>query len=222
MIRSRRLARTILPLAAVAVLGPAAGVAHAKPVKVTGDQTTVALSAAATQALTAAGITPAPLAPATASAAGISFPVIGGHVNATTLRGVVRHSGGLSLTQGAKTVRLRRPTVRATGAGAFLSVRLQQRTCHLRKVLRHVRHRGHVVRTVVRYLRHHCVGHHGPRIRAFTLSDLKPTIQGGKVVVTANLALTQRAANLLNRAFGTSFARGAAAGTATATLTVAP
>ena len=169
----------------------------------------------------------APLAPATASSAGLSFPVSGGRVDAATLRGFVRHRGGLSLTKGAKIVRLRRPVVRVTSAGAFLTVRVGHGFCHLRKVLgRAVRAHGHgrrhVVRRVVRYVRHRCRASHGPRIRAFTLSAIQRADQGGKVVVTANLALTARAAKLLNRAFGTAFPAGAAAGTATATLTVAP
>ena len=213
--------RLTLCLAAVAALAPGAAVAQAASVEVTGGQTTVA-----TQALTAAGITVAPLDRATASPAGLSFPISGGRVDATTLRGVVRHRGGLSLTKGEKTVRLRRPVVRVTGAGAFLSVRVKHRACHLRKVVRWVRNhdhgKGHPARKVVRYVRHHCRGHHGPRIRAFTLSGIQRSDQGGKVVVTANLALTQRAVILLNKAFGTSFAAGAAAGTATAMLTVAP
>jgi hypothetical protein len=227
MSRSLRHVRLTLCLAAVAALAPGAAVAHAAPVKVTGEQTTVALSSAATDALTAAGVTVAPLAPATATSAGLSFGVSGGRVDAATLRGFVRHRGGLSLTKGAKTVRLRRPVIRVTRAGAFLTVRVKHGACHLRKVLgRAVRaHRHgqrHVGRRVVRYVRHHCRGHHGPRVRAFTLSAIQRSDQGGKVVVTANLALTQRAATLLNRAFGTAFAAGAAAGTATATLTVAP
>ncbi len=218
--------RLTLCLAAVAALAPGAAVAQAAPVRVTGEQTTVTLSGAAKQALTAAGITYAPLAPATASPADLTFPISGGRVDATTLRGVVRHRGGFSLTKGEKTVRLRRPVARVTGAGGFLSVRVKHRSCHLSKVVRwvpnHDHGNGHAARKVVRYVRHHCRGHHGPRIRAFTLSAIQRSAQGGNVVVTANLALTQRAVILLNKAFGTSFVAGAAAGTATATLTVAP
>jgi hypothetical protein len=227
MKQSLRHTRTVLSLAAVAALAPGAAVAQAAPAKVTGGQTTVTLSAGATDALKTAGVVVAPLAPATAVADGLSFPVVRGHVNTTAGRGVVRHRGGLSLTKGQRTVRLRRPVIRVTRAGAFLTVRVKHRACQLRKVVRravraHQHGRRHVGRTVVRYVRHHCVGRHGARIRAFTLSGLQRSDQGGNIVVTANLALTQRAAALLNRAFGTSFAAGAAAGTATATLTVAP
>jgi hypothetical protein len=218
--------RLTLCLAAVAALGPGAAVASAQPVRVTGE-TTVALSPAATQALTNAGVAVAPLAPATATSTGISFPVAFGRVNLAADRGFLLHRGGVSLTKGGKTVRLLRPVVRVTGAGAFLSVRVAHRTCHLRKivrfVVRKVNHgRHHVRRKLVRYVRHHCLHRHGFRVRAFTLGNLNASEQNGTIVATASLALTQRAANLLNRAFGTSFAAGAAAGTATATLTVVP
>ena len=52
--------------------------------------------------LSANHITVAPLAPATESGATFTFtfPITGGRFNTTTLRGFIRHSGGLSLSNG--------------------------------------------------------------------------------------------------------------------------
>jgi hypothetical protein len=73
-----------------------------------GGTTTLALDPGATSALQSLGVTPGVIAPATAGAAGLAFPITRGTVNAKTLAGFVSHSGGITLTKGATVVRLER------------------------------------------------------------------------------------------------------------------
>jgi hypothetical protein len=69
--------------------------------------TTLALDPAAAAALTGLGVTPAPLAPARVLPSGeLAFPITNSLRNALRT-GVIRHSGGISLTAGDTTVELR-------------------------------------------------------------------------------------------------------------------
>ena len=123
-----RRARPALCLAAAAALaGPGTAAAHARPAKVTGQQTVITLSDAAAGALTQAGVTVGTVGKATASDAGVAFPVAGGRVNAKLTRGWVRHRGGVSLTKGTTTARLVRPTAVVTRRHAFIAVQLRAR-----------------------------------------------------------------------------------------------
>jgi hypothetical protein len=76
-----------------------------------GGNTTLALDAGAASALQSLGIAAAPLDPASAGSAGLQFPITGGRVDAATLAGRIRHSGGIALTRGATRVELREFTV---------------------------------------------------------------------------------------------------------------
>jgi hypothetical protein len=68
--------------------------------------TTLALDPAAVDALTGLGVTPAPIAPARALPSGeLAFPITNSFRNALRT-GVIRHSGGISLTAGSTTVNL--------------------------------------------------------------------------------------------------------------------
>jgi hypothetical protein len=98
--------RSLLVLVAVAALAlPASALAaHSK---VTGGSTQIALSQAASTAMSANHLTVAPLAPATASGSTLSFPISRGHLNLNNKHGVIRHQGGFSLSNGTRTVRLR-------------------------------------------------------------------------------------------------------------------
>ena len=70
--------------------------------------TTLALDPAAVAALTGLGVTPAPIAPARALPSGeLAFPIENSLRNALRT-GVIRHSGGISLTAGGTTVKLER------------------------------------------------------------------------------------------------------------------
>jgi hypothetical protein len=67
--------------------------------------TTLTLDPAAASALQSLGVTPAPIAPATAGAAGLRFPITDSLLQ-TALTGTITHSGGISLTAGSTTVSL--------------------------------------------------------------------------------------------------------------------
>jgi|1185.fasta_scaffold648370_1 hypothetical protein len=105
-----RLTRTALLVACALLV--AAAPAAAKPkskgsLKLTRGTTTLALDKGAVDALTSLGIAAAPLAPAKAGGTGLAFPITTGRVDAATLAGTIRHTGGLSLTRGATRVELR-------------------------------------------------------------------------------------------------------------------
>ena len=73
--------------------------------------TTLTLDAGAVAALTGLGVTPAPIAPAQAVAAGtLAFPITTPPIGAL-FSGAIRHSGGIALTAGATTVRLESFTI---------------------------------------------------------------------------------------------------------------
>jgi hypothetical protein len=185
------LAATAVAALAIPTVAAAHGT-HAKRLKVTGQQTVLHLDDATTSALTAAGVTVTPTGKATASDAGLTFPVAAGRVNAAITRGFVIHRGGIALAkENARTVRLRGPVAVVRRNHAFVAVRV---------------------------VRHHWRGH---VLRVFTLSGLAKSTQDGTTTITGTLHLTRRAARLFNRVYGTTFAPGAEAGSATTTLTTA-
>ncbi len=76
-------------------------------VRTTGGDTALTLDPGAAAALTSLGISAAPIDPASANPDGsLAFPITGGKVNATTFAGKIKHSGGISLTDGSTTVEL--------------------------------------------------------------------------------------------------------------------
>jgi hypothetical protein len=103
MSRARR--RIVLLFAAaltVLALAPTAG-AHQRPAGY--GATTLALDPGAAEALKKLGVTPGVVAPATAEADGLRFPITNSVFSALCTR-QIRHSGGISLTAGATTVTL--------------------------------------------------------------------------------------------------------------------
>jgi hypothetical protein len=89
------------------VLGTATIRARSQQVAFAGGRTDLALDPAAGAALTSLGVAPGLVGDARANADGsFAFPITGGKVNARTLAGDVRHSGGISLTKGATRVEL--------------------------------------------------------------------------------------------------------------------
>lgn len=81
--------------------------AFAAPVaQVNGGKTAVALSSDFTGALSSLGVTPARVCPGELQNGVVSFPVVGGVVDAATFGGNIFHSGGLSLTAGDTNVKL--------------------------------------------------------------------------------------------------------------------
>lgn len=130
MSRVRIAAATVAAVASLAF----AGSALANGSKLTGGSTEVTASSAAVALLSANHITVAPLAPATGSGATFTFPITGGRFNTTTLRGFIRHSGGLSLSNGTKKAALAHPTVVSTKHGVLLDALVRgpaHRVCHV-------------------------------------------------------------------------------------------
>lgn len=106
-------------VALVAVFASLALAGTALAAKVTGGSTTLTLSDAATKVLSANHLTVAPLVPATASGATLSFPIVRGRLNPHN-HGYLIHSGGFSISNGAKTVRLRHLTIYSGRSGVSL------------------------------------------------------------------------------------------------------
>ena len=99
--------------------------ARAADVRLDGVRTTLITDPATTSLLFSVGVIPLPIAPTpimpTADAAKYIFPVTGGLVDAKTLAGKIRHSGGLLLAQrtaedGWKALSLARFTIRVDAA----------------------------------------------------------------------------------------------------------
>jgi hypothetical protein len=113
-----------LVLSLTLLLLVAAPGAQAAKVSLDGSRTTLTTDPGTTSALFGAGIIPFPIAPSTitptSDAARYTFPVTGGKVDAKTLAGVIRHSGGLLLAQrdgvGWKALSLSTFTIHVTGA----------------------------------------------------------------------------------------------------------
>ena len=108
-----------LALAAVASLA-FASVALATMTKVTGGTTTVTASTAAATLLANNHITVTPILPATASGTTFTFPIAGGRINVKNFHGIIRHNGGLTLSNGTKSVTLRNLTLTSDGLGTWL------------------------------------------------------------------------------------------------------
>ena len=108
----------------------AAPQAQAAKVKLDGTRTTLTTDPGTTSALFGAGIIPLPMAPSsiapTSDAARYTFPVTGGRVDANTLAGTIRHSGGILLAQrdgmGWKALSLARFEINITGAPNLTAV----------------------------------------------------------------------------------------------------
>ncbi|MBY0397337.1 MAG: hypothetical protein K2X91_12855 [Thermoleophilia bacterium] len=102
------LALTLVPGAQATKKAPAPAAVKAKTAILYGGATTVALDTGAAGALESLGISVAPAKPAFAGKEGVSFPITVGRLNAETLAGKIRHSGGLVFTKGDTSVYLTR------------------------------------------------------------------------------------------------------------------
>jgi hypothetical protein len=121
--------RKTAALAAVVTLVPA-GVALASVTRVTGGSTQVTVSAAAAKVLSDNHVTVTPVAPATAASQTFTFPIAGGALNAK-LHGFIRQQGGLSVSNGTKTVTLRKLTIISTKHGATIDALVRGRVAHV-------------------------------------------------------------------------------------------
>jgi hypothetical protein len=182
------------------------GVASAAQTKVTGGTTTVTASAAAAKLLSDNSITVKALSPATASGTTFTFPIAGGFVNTTTFRGVIRHKGGLSLSNGKQTVALRQPTLTSTKQGVSLYALVRGRTI---QVCHHIG-RFHLRARCVTVIRWHSV-------RIAKVINAKVT----GTTATGTVTITDATAKLINKLAGKSVvSAGAVLGTATVSPTL--
>lgn len=142
--------RMLIALLAIVALGVAAVAAQAA--KVTGGTSTVTASPAAAKVLADNHITVKALKPATSSGTTFTFPIAKGHVNVKNLHGTVYHRGGISLSNGTRTVVVRRPVLVSGKRGAWLVAGARvPGACKAKHGRRHkvrcwVRHRFHKVR----------------------------------------------------------------------------
>jgi hypothetical protein len=199
--------RIVAALAATLSLA-GASVAQAASSHITGGTTQITASSAAATLLANNHITVTPIAPATASGATFTFPISGGTLNPTTLHGVIFHKGGLTVSNGTKSVSLRRPTLVSSKAGVSIYALV----------------RGRVERSC------HRLGRHGLRLRCHVIVRLNTariarvtnaSVSGGKATGTVNI--TAFTADLINRLAGKKVATaGDVLGTGTVAPTLAP
>jgi len=105
MRRPLALLTAALALGAVAA-APASAATTSETVPIRGGATTLSLDAAVAGVLTAADIAVSPIDPATASEAGIAFPITRGVLNDGSGAGRLEHSGGLRIAKGGASVSL--------------------------------------------------------------------------------------------------------------------
>jgi hypothetical protein len=176
--------------------------------KITGGNTTLTLSSAASSALSSDHITATPIAPATASGSTFTFPISGGRVNLKNLHGVIRHKGGLKLTDGTKSGTVRSLTIEAFGKTADLYGVVRGGKVKRCAVVGHARHRRVICRTVTR----------DQIVRLAHITGVK--LSGSSATGTA--ALTAASAKLLDQlSGGTTFKAGQVIGTVSVTPTFA-
>jgi hypothetical protein len=128
----RPLALLTAALAIGAVTAAPASAKNGSPssTAIDGGATTLALSEIAGKSLSDWNVSVEPIAPATASAAGIAFPITGGALDPATGAGRLDHSGGLKLSRNGRTVTLtdfgvaidRYPTLTAKVNGTRLPI----------------------------------------------------------------------------------------------------
>ncbi len=102
----------VVAVAAAGMTVLAAGAQASSQLRFNGGSTRLVVNPAVLPALADNGIALAPVAPATAGAArwggqdtiAANFPIKGGHVNGTTLAGVINHTGGLTFSKGNKSL----------------------------------------------------------------------------------------------------------------------
>ena len=198
----RAAALTAVMAVAVAVAGAAGAQSAPERVRLDGERTTLRPSAQLGQALTAAGVTLAPVGRATRGEGGtLVFLIARGRVDRQSLRGRIVHRGGLTLARGERSLRLRRLVIRTTKRGSVLSAVVHRGAC--RRALRRGLRRGAMqarrgarrLGALPRRARRRC----GRRIALARLANLRRSDSGGLLVATADLTLTRRAARRINR-----------------------
>jgi hypothetical protein len=112
---------TVALATAVGAAGAPAAIAQDSVSKVSlrkaGD-TRLTLDKGAAAALESLGIKVAPLKPSAVRSGAVRFPITGGSIDPASAAGTIRHSGGLQLSKGHTTVRLRAFRIRGTALSA--------------------------------------------------------------------------------------------------------
>jgi len=207
-------------------------------VKLTGSST-VTPSEKAKQFLANNGVIVRPTGPATLSAGVFSFPIAAGFGDTDTYDGVLAHAGGLRFSKGYRSAVVRRPVAVRAGDTAVLLAQLPglPGNCrHVKRALRRylvnhpgVKHRvwhlakqyPKAARHVVRALHRYCS--EGRVIVLARLTNLGKSVSNGTATLTADLALSKRAAHLVNSiAGGHVVDEGAPLGSAVSTVTPVP
>ena len=119
--------RTIAALTVVAALAlPGAALATT----VNGGTTQLAFSSAASTALSKQHLTVTPIAPASASGSTLAFPISHGWLNTKNLHGVIGHSGGFKISNGSRSISVRRLELVSNKHGVWLDAlyRARRRT----------------------------------------------------------------------------------------------
>jgi hypothetical protein len=120
---------TAVAVGLLLVLAGAPAAASAATAGVAGGSTTLKLAPGTARALNALGVAVAPLRPAKAGKAGVSFPVSGGSVDPATGAGTIEHRGGLRLRAGDTTVDLRNFVINA-GSTNTIGVQVGKKRLH--------------------------------------------------------------------------------------------
>jgi len=226
---SRHRVRLIVPalLAVAALLAFGATAAVAKPIKITGKQSTITPSAASKAFLQNQGITVSPVNGATIAGDGsVTLAITGGRARPKTLNGYIRHKGGLKFTKGKRSATLTQFVLVKAKRGVWLTAvgRVQVRC---KRAFR----RGHVAannrgRRVLRKLRRILRRHH-VQVRCFAnrrivvahVVNPTRTDSGNTVTLKGDLKLSREAARLINRATGASVNAGAPLGSGVSEVT---
>jgi hypothetical protein len=123
LVTGRRMAALAAGLAVALAVWILPARAEAAPAQLSSGTTTLAINKAVAKALNGAGVAVKPLKPAKAGKSGIGFPVTGGSFDVETVRGTIRHSGGLRLAANGAKLDLEKFTIKV-GKKATLSAKV--------------------------------------------------------------------------------------------------
>jgi hypothetical protein len=195
--------RNFAALTALAALA-LPGFALAAPSPVNGGSTQITLSPATSQALSTHHVTVTPLPPATAIGSTLTFPIAHGQLNKANLRGVIFNRGGFAISNGTRTIRMRRLTIVSKQHHVWIWALIRMRVR-----LKCIHPKGHPHRRCGRALRF-------TRQRIGYVTDV--TRMGNSA--TGTLRLTKVSARAINTLAGRVIAkRGSAIGKVTVTPT---
>jgi hypothetical protein len=118
---SARAALTLAALLAASLLAMPASAAGPAAVTATGGTTTLKLRGTISTLLDVADVSVKAVAPATKGSSGLKFPISGGSIQPTTLRGSVDHLGALRFSHGGDSIVMRKLRMKVTVHGASMS-----------------------------------------------------------------------------------------------------